>query len=76
MTETRRFAVDDLIHIPAQVIATHEILKGTFDDEIKRLTALRDEIAARQGADHSVEKANALLDDAKAKKDEADKALE
>src|SRR5258708_35250853 len=62
--QTRRFAVDDLINIPAQQIAVNEILKGTFDTEIKQITALRDDLAKQNSIAQTVEKAQALLDEA------------
>ena len=76
MTTTTRFNVDQLIEIPAQHVAVHEILKGTFDDEIARITALRDELKARQSVDQTLEQATAALADAKAKQEAADKALD
>lgn len=75
MTTTTRFVVDHLIEIPAQHIAVMEILKGTFDDEIKRVTELRDELKARQEVDQTLEKATALHAEAKQKADAADKLL-
>ena len=59
MTSTVRFNVDRLIEIPAEHVAIMEILKGTFDDEIARVTALRDELKARQEVDQTLEKATA-----------------
>src|SRR5487761_2369542 len=76
MTTTTRFNVDQLIEIPAQHVAVHEILKGTFDDEIARVTALRDELKARQDVDQTLEKATAALTDAQAKQEVAQKALD
>lgn len=75
MTSTTRFNVDTLLEIPAQHLAVQEILKGTFDDEIARVTALRDELRARQTVDQTLEKARAALIDAEAKQDAADKIL-
>jgi electron transfer flavoprotein alpha subunit len=75
MTTTTRFNVDQLIEIPAQHVAVLEILKGTFDDEIKRITVLRDELKARQDVDQTLEKASSALADAKSKQDVADKVL-
>lgn len=51
MTETRRFAADEMMSVPMQVVAVNEILKGTFNDEIAKLTVLKDEIAKRQAVD-------------------------
>jgi hypothetical protein len=75
MTSTVRFNVDRLIEIPAEHIAVTEILKGTFDDEIKRITTLRDELKARQDVDQTLEKATAALADAEAKQAAAKKEL-
>ena len=76
MTSTVRFNVDRLIEIPAEHVAIMEILKGTFDDEIARVTALRDELKARQDVDQTLEKATAALTDAQAKQEVAQKALD
>lgn len=75
MTSTVRFNVDHLIEIPAQQIAVMEILKGSFDDEIKRITVLRDELKARQDVDQTLEKATAALADAESKQASAQKEL-
>ena len=75
MTSTVRFNVDHLIEIPAEHIAVMEILKGTFDDEIKRVAELRDELKARQDVDQTLEKATAALADAEAKQAAAQKEL-
>lgn len=75
MTTTTRFVVDHLIEIPAQHVAVMEMLKGTFDDEIARVTALRDELKARQSVDQTLETATAAAADAKAKNEAAEKAL-
>lgn len=75
MTTTVRFNVDHLIEVPAQHIAVLEILKGTFDDEIARVTALRDELKARQDVDQTLEKATVALADAQEKQDAANKRL-
>lgn len=75
MTATVRFNADQLIEVPAQHIAITEILKGTFDDKIAEIKALRDELKARQDVDQTLEKANAALADAHAKQQDATKAL-
>jgi hypothetical protein len=64
--ETRRFAIDEVIGIPNMVIATQEILKGTFNDEIKRITALRDELVKRQGIQMNLDDAERVAAQAKA----------
>jgi hypothetical protein len=63
--ETRRFAVDDVISISAQVIATMEMLKGTFDDEIKRIMALRQKLADESEVQATLKEAKRMLADAK-----------
>lgn len=57
MTATTRFSVDQLLEVPAQAVAVHEILKGTFDAEIAKIKQLRDELAGRQAVDDTFAKA-------------------
>ena len=75
MTATVKFNVDQLIEVPAQAIAVHHLLKGTFDDEIARLQSLRDELAQRQAVDDTFEKAKAAHAEADAKRILAEQEL-
>lgn len=68
--------MDDLLAVKQEMVDRELVLKGAFEDEIKRLNAALDALSMRMGAIQSIEEANALRDrwDGIVAKGEADSA--
>jgi len=58
---TTRFAIDDAVTLKAESAAVLAVLRGDFDAEIARVTALRDELAKLQTTKQNYEDAQAKL---------------
>lgn len=54
--------MDDLLAVKQEMVDRELILRGVFEDEIKRLEAARDELTQRMGAIQSIEEANHFRD--------------